>query len=41
LDIIPGNIGAVSDERGEMFYQYISLIEKRCSGEWISTDFIG
>jgi len=36
LDIFPGNMGAVSNERDERFYQDISLIEKRYSGEWIS-----
>ena len=32
----PGNMGVVSDEHGESFYQDISQIEKKCSGEWSS-----
>jgi hypothetical protein len=29
-------MGNVSDEHGESFYQDISQMEKRCSGEWSS-----
>ncbi|UYV82452.1 hypothetical protein LAZ67_21002222 [Cordylochernes scorpioides] len=34
LDFFPDNLGAVSDEHGEMFHQDISSMEKRYQGKW-------
>ncbi|UYV81970.1 hypothetical protein LAZ67_21000259 [Cordylochernes scorpioides] len=34
LDFFPDNLGAVSDEHGERFYQDISSMEKRYQGKW-------
>jgi hypothetical protein len=32
LDLIPENLGAVSDEQGDRFHQDISITEKRYHG---------
>jgi len=34
LDVIPENIGAVSDENGERFHQDISTMDNRYQGNW-------
>jgi hypothetical protein len=34
LDFFPENLGAVSDEHGERFYQDIYNMEKRYQGKW-------
>jgi hypothetical protein len=34
LDFFPQNLGAVSDEHGERFYQDIADMEKRYQGKW-------
>ncbi|ENN71795.1 hypothetical protein D910_10242, partial [Dendroctonus ponderosae] len=34
LDFVPENIGAVSDEHGEMFHQNIMYVERRYNGKW-------
>ena len=34
LDFFPENMGAVSDEHGEIFHQDIAIIEKRFKGKW-------
>ncbi|GBN08441.1 hypothetical protein AVEN_189074-1 [Araneus ventricosus] len=34
LNFFPRNLGAISDEHGERFHQYISMYEKRFSGRW-------
>nr|CAH7763855.1 unnamed protein product [Callosobruchus chinensis] len=34
LDFFPENLGAVSDEHIERFYQDIPKMEKRFSGKW-------
>lgn len=36
LDFFPENLGAVSDEHGELFHQQISTMEKRYIGKWSS-----
>ena len=35
LDLLPENLGSVSDEHGERFHQDISTMEKRYEGKWI------
>lgn len=34
LDFFPQNLGDVSDEQGERFYQEILKMEKRYQGRW-------
>jgi hypothetical protein len=34
LDVFPENLGTVSDEHGEHFYQDICNVEKRYQGKW-------
>ncbi|GBN37453.1 hypothetical protein AVEN_112082-1 [Araneus ventricosus] len=34
LNFFPQNLGAISDDLGERFHQYISMFEKRFSGRW-------
>jgi hypothetical protein len=34
LDFFRENLGAVSEEQGEMFHQDIQMMEKRYEGEW-------
>ncbi|XP_059804515.1 uncharacterized protein LOC132380037 isoform X2 [Hypanus sabinus] len=34
LDFLPANLGAVSDDCGEMFHQNIAVIEKQYQGNW-------
>jgi hypothetical protein len=37
LDLLPENLGEVSDERGERFHQDIMAMEKRYQGKWTSS----
>jgi len=37
LDFFPENLGEVSDEHGERFYQDIMPMEKRYHGKWTSS----
>jgi hypothetical protein len=34
IDFFPGNLGAVSDEHGELFHQDISTIKQRYQDKW-------
>jgi hypothetical protein len=34
LDCFPENVGAVSEQQGELLYQYIKDMERRCQGRW-------
>ena len=34
MDFFPSNCGVVSDENGDPFHQYISVMEKRYQGRW-------
>ncbi|UYV83332.1 hypothetical protein LAZ67_23000605 [Cordylochernes scorpioides] len=34
LELFPDNLGAVINEHGERFHQYISSMEKRYQGKW-------
>ena len=34
LDYFPENLGALSEEQGERFYQDIKVMEKRYQGKW-------
>jgi hypothetical protein len=34
LDQFPENLGAVSEEQGERFHQYIKEMERRYQGQW-------
>jgi len=38
-DFFPENLGEVSDEHGERFYQDIMAMEKRYQGKWTSGMF--
>jgi hypothetical protein len=34
LDYLPPNLGAVSEEQGERFHQYLINVERRYQGRW-------
>ena len=40
LDFFPENMGAVSDEHGEIFHQDIATIEKRFKGNWFFVQWV-